>query len=51
MRDYKKEAYDAILRKGIVPKDILDKMTFQDMLRHLLTYMTTGQIWYPGVES
>lgn len=50
MRDYKKEAYDAILKKGLISKDILDKMTFEDMLKHLVTYHTTGLIWYPGIE-
>jgi hypothetical protein len=51
MRDYKKEAYDAILKKGTVPKVVLDQMTFNEMLKHLLTYSTTGEIWYPGVKS
>ncbi len=46
-----KQAYDAILKKGLVPKDILDQMTFAEMLKHLLTYHTTGEIWYPGVKS
>jgi len=51
MRNYEKEAYDAILKKGIVPKDILDQMTFKEMLKHLITYHTTGEIWYPGIKS
>lgn len=50
MRIDKKQAYDAILRKGLVPKDILDKMSFAEMLKHLLTYSTTGEIWYPGIK-
>ena len=51
MRDYKKETYEAILKKGTIPKDILDQMTFEEMLKHLLTYHTTGLIWYPGINS
>ena len=51
MKEHKQRAYEGIKKKGLVPIEILNVMTFDEMLEHILKYLTIGELWYPGLEN
>jgi hypothetical protein len=44
---YQEKCKNSILKKGLIPPKIVERMTFNEMIEHLLRYQVQGEIWIP----
>ncbi|MFA6801357.1 MAG: hypothetical protein WCR19_04550 [Acholeplasmataceae bacterium] len=44
---YIDECKQNIIKKGLIPIKIIEQMTLNEMLEHLLRYLSLGEIWIP----
>ena len=49
MLDFEKMR-NVIKEKGLIAPDVVDKMTINEMIEHLLRYRCLGEIWIPEVH-